>query len=83
MEKHLERRLRESAGSPVAGETAASSARSGLAGALPDAARQTHRLPSLNEEEAEALVFIARMVEKGELDPIDGIDLCCARHDSA
>ena len=73
----------ESAGSPVAAEMAASSTRSGLAGALPDAARQTHRLPSLNEEEGEALVFIARMVEQGELDPIDGIDLCCARHDSA
>jgi hypothetical protein len=83
MEKHLEQRLKESVGNLVAGELAANSIGSGLAGASSDAARQAHGLPSVNEEEAEALVFIARMVEMGELDPIDGIDLCGARRDPA
>jgi len=30
-------------------------------------------------EEAEALDFIAQMIDKGELDPVDGIDLCFSK----
>ena len=34
---------------------------------------------SLEREEAEALDFIEQMIGKGELDPVDGIDLCFSR----
>ena len=47
------------------------------AGATASAAGAAEASPEW--EEAEALDFIAQMIEKGELDPVDGIDLCYSK----